>query len=68
MDGAAELIFDGNGRLVAVKFSGLHGEACKIGMAAIADRLRKAGINVDVKRFVPEQVEAAASKIAEAEG
>lgn len=65
MKGTAELIFDGEGRLVNVKFNGLHGESCKLAMAGIISRLREAGIAVDVKRFIPEQVEAAASRIRE---
>jgi len=65
MDGVAELIFDGSGRLVEVKFNGLHGEACKIAMTALIARLREAGINVNVKQFIPEQVEAIASKVRE---
>jgi len=66
MKGTAELVFDGNGRLVAVRFNGLHGESCKIGMAAIISRLREAGIDVNVKRFIPEQAEAVASRVREA--
>jgi len=66
MKGTAELIFDGKGRLVAVRFNGLHGESCKIGMAAIVSRLREAGIDVNVKRFIPEHAEAVASRIREA--
>ena len=66
MSGTAELIFYGNGKLVAVKFNGLHGDSCKIGMAAIISRLREAGIHVSVKQFIPEQAEATASRIREA--